>query len=381
MSKVALVRCEDYVYENVDKAVESGIKLIGGIEQFVKEGDNVILKPNLLTGKSEEMAVTTHPSVFRSVAKVFLAQKARVSYGDSPGFGSAESIAKKCGLDTVAKELGLSLIDFDNFVSVMFSKGVQNKSFVIAKEVMNADCLVSIPKMKTHGFMHFTGAVKNQFGCVPGIRKMEFHAKVPDKLDFARMLVDLNRCINPKLYVMDGIVAMEGNGPLNGNPKAMKLILFSTDPIALDATACRIIGLKPENIPTIIYGYEAGAGTYKEEDIELVGDDINTFIDKTFVIANKPSSLLSVTKNKYIRKLSELFVPKPFITRRLCVQCGICTEVCPVKPQALNFDKNGKDKPPSYNYDKCIKCYCCQELCPYGAIKLKSSFMRRILGI
>lgn len=381
MSKVALVRCEDYIYENVDKAVESGIKLIGGIKQFVKEGDNVILKPNLLTGKAEEMAVTTHPSVFRAVAKVFLAQKARVSYGDSPGFGSAESIAKKCGLDTVAKELGLSLIDFDNFVSVMFSKGVQNKSFVIAKEVMNADCLVSIPKMKTHGFMHFTGAVKNQFGCVPGIRKMEFHAKIPDKLDFARMLVDLNRCINPKLYIMDGIVAMEGNGPLNGNPKAMKLILFSTDPIALDATACRIIGLKPENIPTIIFGYEAGAGTYKEEDIELVGDDINIFIDKTFVIANKPSSLLSVTKNKYIRKLSELFVPKPFITRSLCVQCGICTEVCPVKPQALNFDKNGKNKPPSYNYNKCIKCYCCQELCPYGAIKLKSSFMRRILGI
>jgi len=89
--------------------------------------------------------------------------------------------------------------------------------------------------MKTHGFQRMTGAVKNQFGCIPGALKGEFHVKVPDASNFAKMLIDLNTYIHPRLYVMDGIIAMEGNGPRGGTPKKMNVILFSTDPIALDS--------------------------------------------------------------------------------------------------------------------------------------------------
>ena len=153
----------------------------------------------------------------------------------------------------------------------VYEKGVQNKKFTVAKAVMDNDVIVSLPKLKTHAFEKFTGAVKNQFGCIPGVRKGEYHIKLPDAEQFARMLVDLNGLVGPALYIMDGIMAMEGNGPRGGKPRRMNILLFSADPIALDATVCRLLGLDPEYVPTIAAGAEAGYGTHAESGIELRG--------------------------------------------------------------------------------------------------------------
>jgi len=127
-----------------------------------------------------------------------------------------------------------------------------------------------------------TGCVKNQFGCIPGPLKGEFHVRIPSIIDFSKMLVDLNVYLKPRLFVMDGIIAMEGNGPRGGTPRKINAILLSEDPIALDATVCRMINLNPEFVPTIVFGKEAGLGTYDENEIEILGDDIQSLVSWFF---------------------------------------------------------------------------------------------------
>jgi uncharacterized protein (DUF362 family) len=226
--------------------------------------------------------VTTHPAVFKAVARLLQEARAKVSYGDSPAFGGCEPNMKKAGLKLVGDELGLTVADFDHGSEVSHETALLNRKFVIANGILDADGVVSLPKLKTHGLVRFTGAVKNQFGCVPGMLKGQFHVKMADPYDFATMLVDLNTFIRPRLYVMDGIMAMEGDGPRNGKPRKMNVLLFSSDPIAIDAIACKMIELNPEFVPTSKPGEKSGLGTYHYENIEVLGDSIESFVVRDF---------------------------------------------------------------------------------------------------
>ena len=265
-TKVALIRCEKYDDAQVLKAIKRGIDLLGSISLFVKPGDKIVLKPNVLLGSDPEKCVTTHPAVFRAVGSVFKEAGSIVSYGDSSAFGKSETNLMRSGLKQVGDELGFLLADFDRGRPISHKDALLVKKFIIANGVLDNDGLISLPKLKTHGFMRFTGAVKNQFGCIPGFLKGQYHVKLPDPYDFATMLVDLNTLIKPRLYIMDGISAMEGNGPRSGKPKQLNVLLLSIDPIALDATASRIINLNPEFIPTSKLGEKAGLGTYRAEN-------------------------------------------------------------------------------------------------------------------
>ena len=375
-SKVAIVRCNSYEQNEVSQAVSKGLALIGGASNFVKPGEKILLKVNLLVGEVPEKCVTTHPAVFKAVAQQFAEAEAQLFYGDSPGFGATGAAAKKAGISDVADELKIGLADFKEGRDVFFGEGNQNKKFNIANGVLDADGLISLPKMKTHGLERFTGGVKNQFGCVVGMRKGEFHVKLPDATDFARMLVDLNSYIKPRLYIMDGVMAMEGNGPRGGTPRQMNVILFSTDPIALDATASRMINLNPLFVPTTLVGAEVGAGNYKEEDIEIVGDALKDFICMDFNVERTP--VKSMKKGKMIQFLNNRLVPKPFIIEEKCTQCGTCVHSCPVEGKAVNWLNGDKTKAPVYDYSKCIKCYCCQEMCPESAIYLKEPLIIKV---
>jgi|ERR1035437_3084598 uncharacterized protein (DUF362 family)/NAD-dependent dihydropyrimidine dehydrogenase PreA subunit len=378
MSKVALIRCESYDYDEVKKAVVRGLELIGGAEKFVKSGQKVLLKPNLLVGELPGKCVNTHHTVFRAVAEIFKETGARLSYGDSPAIGSTASAARKCGIQAVAEELGIAEANFKTAVEVFYEKGVQNKKFFIAKAITDTDAVISLPKLKTHAFEKFTGSVKNQFGCIPGVRKGEYHIKLPDANHFAQMLVDLNNFVKPVLYVMDGIFAMEGNGPRGGKPRKMNILLFSDDPIALDATVCRLIDLNPEYVPTVTLGRASGAGTYLEDEIELAGDDFNIFRQNNFDIDRSP--LKPYKAKGFMSFLNNRFVPKPFIIKEKCVACGVCISMCPMEPKSVDWSDDDKNKPPVHNYKTCIRCFCCQELCPESAIELKFPLARRIFG-
>lgn len=376
MSKVALVGCPDYDREQVYAAVSRGICLIGGASQFVKPGENILLKPNVLVGASPEKCVTTHPAVFAAAGRLLQEAGAEIRYGDSPAFGRYESNMKRAGLKQVGDEMGFGLVDFGQGREVSHQTALLNRKFVIADAVLDADGIISLPKLKTHGLTRLTGAVKNQFGCIPGILKGQFHVKMADPYEFATMLVDLNTRLRPRMYIMDAIVAMEGNGPRNGRPRQIGALLFSTDPVALDAVACRLVGLNPEFMPTSKPGEDSGLGTYHSENIEIAGDRLESFVVKDFDIVKRPPA--RATAGRLRKVLRNWLVSRPVIDLAKCTECGTCIEMCPVGPTALDWMQYESGKAPRHYYQHCIRCYCCQEVCPEGAITVEETPLSRL---
>jgi len=373
---VALVRCDSYDAADVEPAVRRGIELLGGIDRFVSPGESILLKPNLLVPRDPARAVTTHPAVFRAVARRFIDAAAAVTYGDSPGFGQPAFVARRAGLTPMAEELGLDAADFTRGRAIPFPQGRLIKRFTIAEGAAAADGIVSLPKLKTHGLTRITGAIKNQYGCIPGALKAEFHARLPDVDRFSQMLVDLNRLLRPRLYVMDGIVAMEGNGPQNGSPRSLNVLLFSDDPVALDATVCDIIGLDRRLVLPIVHGSAAGLG--RAIGVEIVGEPVASFIVSDFDVNRRPASTTG-KPGRYSRLARRFIVPRPVVRPERCTRCGTCVEVCPVEPKAIRFPGEDRSRPPVHRYDACIRCYCCQEMCPEGAIELDVPFLGRAI--
>lgn len=379
-STVALVRCETYDETAVHEAVGRGLELLGGATRFISPGEHVLLKPNLLVSSNPDASVTTHPSVFGAVARHLASAGAVLSYGDSPALGRPEGVARRAGLAEVAAELDIPFADFTNGRQISAPDGRVVKRWFIAEGVLAADAVVSLPKMKTHALTRVTGAVKNQFGCIPGARKGEFHARMPDIRAFAQMLVDLCAAIAPRLYVMDGIVAMEGNGPRGGDSRPVGVLLLSDDPVALDATACRLMDLDERLVETVVLGQESGLGTF--EDVAIVGDPIEEAAAQGFV-ANRRHGSTTGPANGVAAWLARTFiVPRPFIVSGRCTCCGTCVNVCPVEPKAVGWVERGDGRrafPPEHDYKRCIRCYCCQEMCPERAIEVSVPPLGRIV--
>ncbi len=174
-----------------------------------------------------------------------------------------------------------------------------------------------------------------------------------------------------------GIMAMEGNGPRSGTPKKLGVLLFSSDPIALDAVACKIINLDPAFVPTSEPGEKAGLGTYHYQNIEIVGDDVESVVDKSFEVVRK--SPITTSSGRVRTFLRNQICPRPVIDVTICTNCGTCVKQCPVNPKAVNWHNEDKSRPPTYKYDRCIRCYCCQELCPEGAITVKETLLGRAI--
>jgi uncharacterized protein (DUF362 family)/NAD-dependent dihydropyrimidine dehydrogenase PreA subunit len=376
-TKVAIIRCESYDEEQVYKAVKKGIELIGGIELFVKKGENILLKVSNLAGEKPEEAVCTHPSVLNAVIRILLEKNISVFYGDSPGFEKPVAALTKSGLKEIGDRYSLEIGNFEHGKAVDFPKAMVCNKFDIANACLEADGIISLPKMKTHGLTRITGAVKNQLGCVRGFHKAALHAKYPNSVTFSKMLVDLNNLLKPRLFIMDGIIAMEGNGPRAGEPVKMNCIIVSTDPVAVDATFCRMINLKPSFVSTNKHGKVSGLGTYETNELDYKGDSLNSFINKKFKVNRTPvgASFFRSSGSLIMRTL----YAKPVIVAGKCTKCGVCVDECPVEGKALKFKNNSKKEPPVYDYKKCIRCYCCQEMCPYKAIYLKKPLLRRIL--
>ena len=375
-ARVVIIRCDTYADDQVLTAIQKGFDMLGGVSVFAKPGERIVMKPNILIGTDPDKGVTTHPAVFRAVGKLLRDAGASVSYGDSPCFGKSEPNLRKSGIKEVGDELGFIVADFDSGRPVSHKDALLMKKFVVANGVLDSDGLVSLPKLKTHGLVRFTGAVKNQFGCVPGLLKSQYHVKLPDPYDFATMLVDLNTLIKPRLYIMDGIVAMEGNGPRSGKLKRLNVLLLSSDPIALDATACRIACVEPEIVPTSKPGEKAGLGTYHTENIELMGEALESFVDTSFEINRTPP--ISSSGGRFMVFLKNRITQRPVIDKAKCTCCGTCITMCSVQPKAVDWYKGDMSRPPRYDYNLCIRCYCCQETCPEGAIYLSSPLLARI---
>lgn len=371
-ARVAVVRCETYEPSEVSGATRRALELLGGAGRFVSPGERIVLKPNLLVASTADKAVTTHPEVFSAVAAALAEAGAILTWGDSPGFGGALGAGKRAGISQAAERLGIQMADFEHGRTVPFTDGRLIKQFTIAEGVAAADGLVSLPKLKTHALTRMTGAVKNQFGCIPGLLKSEFHTRMPDVERFSQMLVDLNRLLVPRLFVMDAVVAMEGNGPRGGDPRQVGVLLASDDPVAIDALGCRIMALDPGLVDTVVYGEKWGLGS--ASDIEILGDDLPVLPD--YRVNRAPASTTSGLGSALGKRL---LAPRPFIIAQRCTRCGTCVQVCPVDPKAVDWVGNDKSRPPAHDYRRCIRCYCCQEMCPERAIEVKTPPLGRLI--
>lgn len=375
-SKVVLLPCAEYDEEKIYVLLKEGLSLVDGIESLIPMNKKILLKPNLLKKAEVEKAVITHPVVVGAFARI-LREKGykNIVLADSCGHGTTKSVIRGTGMDTYLEKYQIPAIDYSEGIKVDYPQGIQAKEFILPKELLEQNCVISLSKMKTHALERITGAVKNSYGFVYGFHKAKGHTQYPSADSFARMLIDLNKCVAPKLYVMDGIVAMEGNGPGSGDPVQMNVMLMSTDPVALDSVFSRLVYLKPEMVPTNYHGEKMGLGTWKEEEITLLTPDGEISMSEAVKRYGNPQfnvDRTEVRKNIWTRMAGALniFQKKPYIENDKCVHCGICVQSCPVPGKALDFRK-GKDKPPVYDYKKCIRCFCCQEMCPKKAIQVK----------
>lgn len=375
-SKVVLLPCGEYDEEKIYSLLKQGLDLLGGVEALIPKEAKILLKPNLLKKAEVEKAVITHPVVVGAFARILRENGyEHIVLADSCGHGTTQAVIRGTGMDTYLEKYHIPAIDYSEGVKTAYPQGIQAKEFILPKELLDQDCVISLSKMKTHALERITGAVKNSYGFVYGFHKAKGHTQYPSADSFARMLIDLNKCVAPKLYVMDGIVAMEGNGPGSGDPIPMNVMLMSTDPVALDSVFSRLVYLKPEMVPTNYHGEKMGLGTWKEEKITLLKPDGEISMADAVKRYGNPDfnvDRTEVRKNIWTRMAGALkiFQKKPYIETDKCVRCGICVQSCPVPGKAVDFRK-GKDKPPVYDYRKCIRCFCCQEMCPKKAIKVK----------
>ncbi len=348
------------------------------MENFVRPGEKILLKPNMLSGDPPQRAVTTHPEVFAAVARLSRRAGALVQFGDSPGIGSPEWVARRNGIWGAAKANGVEPADFQTGERISFAAGLLGRQLVLARSALQADGIISLCKMKTHGLTRITGAMKNQFGCVPGLLKGEYHVKMPDVEHFSRILADITARLHPRLYIMDGILAMEGEGPRGGTPRPMNVLLFASDPVALDATFCRLIDLEPETIPTMAAGVEAGLGTYEAERIILLGDTLADLKATDFRVERRRVDPLASAR-RFPTFLKNWLSPRPFIIPSACSSCGSCVAICPVRPRAMFWPQAETKKVPAWDSRRCIRCYCCQEICPHQAISIRVPALGRLI--
>lgn len=377
-SRVVLLKCKDYTQKDVNKTIKKGIEMLGGINTFFKKEEKILLKPNLLSKAVPEKAVTTHPAVFRAVGELLKESGYKnLYYGDSPGnpmYGSMRA-AETCGLRQPAEELGIMEGDFGGGREVLYEEGKTETKFFICNAVLECDAILNICKMKTHQLERITGAAKNLFGAVYGLNKSAFHAKYTNAEDFAGLIADLNNFLRPRLHIMDGITAMEGNGPQSGNPKDMGLILMSADPIALDTIFAKLIYLNPELVPTNRFGEEYGVGNMEAGRIEVMTEEGCLTVDQAAdIYGTKDFDVYRGTDRKtqikMLKHINPFLEKKPYILKDRCVKCGICAETCPLQEKAIVMKGY-----PKYDYRRCIKCYCCQEMCPQKAIDVKTPWI------
>ena len=389
-SKVIVVPCRSYDEETVYQALKTGIGALGQIGDFVRPDEKILVKTNFLNAADKDSTVITHPSVISGMLRILQENGyADVSYGDSPGHGSCKAAAAKAGMNE-SNSYGAKLAEMNEEAKVSFPQGKTCKEFVFTREVAEADAIINLCKMKTHALERITGAVKNVYGYVCGLNKAAGHTRFPNDTMFARMLCDIHAYKTPRLNIMDGIMAMEGNGPGAGTPVAMNVLLFSADPVALDTVFCYLVDLDPDLVPTCSQGDNLGIGTYKEQNIEIViahsqGErssdtgqlPTSEVITRAELLERYGNPGFDVPRRKprlsFLKGFSNVmtvFSVRPVIEKNKCVKCGICVDHCPVPGKAVNF-KGGRENPPVYDYKKCIRCYCCQEMCPQHAIKVR----------
>lgn len=371
-NNVCIMDCNCYDAEIIKNKINDGIIALGGWDKYIKANSTVLLKPNMIGPKKPESAATTHPAFLQAVVSILKDMNCTVWIGDSSG-GALEgnSPTKQSfavtGYEAVAKSEGAVIKNFDleGVVKIAPESGIVDEMY-IAKPMFEADYVINLPKLKTHVAALYTGAVKNLFGCIPGLKKAEYHKIGSRPHDFANIIIDINKAVNITLNIMDAIIAMDGDGPTGGNPYEMHKILISDDSMAVDIVATKIINLDFNDVPILSAGKKRKLGCEDISHIEIVGDYKTIPAVINFKIPKTKMRLSGSKAAGLIIPLAVDFMKvKPVINKNKCKHCNMCVNSCPV--HAINKDTKEID------YKKCIECMCCHELCLHHAVELRKN--------
>jgi len=377
---VSVSPCHDYTKAAVSAAFDTLLAPLGGLD-WVTPGMTVGVKVNLVSKRKPEAAVTTHPALVCELCRRLAARGASVIVGDSPGglFTPAilESTYQICGLKCV-EETG-AVLNYDvSETQKQFPEGHVLKSFSCSAWLERCDAIISFAKLKTHGMMGMTAAVKNLFGVIPGTKKPEYHYLYPNTMDFAHMLVDLCRCMQPRFSIIDGVWGMEGNGPTGGTPRHAGVLIASCDPYACDLVAAGIMGITVSGAPLLRAAHEQGLAPLTAEDLTVHGD-WRAFAQPDWQKISGEVHATFSQHGKFIDNLMRTALRRrPKLDPALCIGCGECARVCPA--HAIEMRSTGKGKRPRFDYNQCIRCFCCQEFCPRAALVVHRGVIARILS-
>lgn len=372
---VAVVRCKTYDVEAVKPALEEAVNAVNGLD-FVMPGMKIIIKPNLVSFKKPDAAATTHPALLEALVEMLLARGADVTIGDSPGGPHSLPLLNRVyaatGMDRVEK-LGAKLNRNMNEKTVDFPEGKILKNFTYTEYLDEADAIIDFCKLKSHGMLGMSAAVKNLFGTIPGLKKPEVHYKFQNDAEFADMLVDINEYFKPRLAICDAVVGMEGNGPTAGTPRQIGAIIASKSTYYADVVGAELIGMNIDGLPTLQAAYERGFAPASSKNLRVYGDIRALTVDD--FKAPPVRGLSFMRKGNVLHFISKAALEhKPTLKRRLCVGCGECARMCPAKAIKM------KNKKPHINREKCIRCFCCQEFCPRAAMVAHRPLAAKVLN-
>lgn len=364
MNKTVSIRqCSEYDPGLVSEHIASIYESSGGPEV---RGRKVLLKPNILNDHDPSRCITTHPVVVEAMVKFLQSKGARVSVGDSPSIHLPSFKPVKCGMLGVCERTGTDWINFtEHSVDVRLKRG----SIRVASAVLKADIVISVPKLKTHELVYFSGAVKNTLGIVPAFHKAKQHAIHYERESFSRFLVDLNEAVTPHYFLMDGIIGMQGPGPANGLPAKTAVLLGSVNPAALDIAAVQIAGYDPMAVPTNRIAVERGLWLSDPEEIIIDGPAPRDIAMKGFI--RVPVSRFSNISVKFIANRISLLrrlQRRPVFISSNCTGCHKCIKICPVK--AIDAQPGARNRI-ILTDSKCIRCFCCSEVCPDNAVEIR----------
>ncbi|MBQ3275982.1 MAG: DUF362 domain-containing protein [Oscillospiraceae bacterium] len=378
-NKVTIVPCEDYAPETVRAALLRALDPLGGLD-WVRPGMRVGLKLNLCAGRKPEAAATTHPVMAAELTRLLRERGADVVMGDSPGEPFTGVVLNRiyaaAGM-AAAEEAGGELNRDFSHRDVSFPEAVTARSFAFACWLEKCDAVISFSKLKSHGLMGMTAAVKNLYGVIPGTVKSEYHFRYPDPMAFANMLVDLNEYVKPVLCLCDAVDVMEGNGPTQGTPRHMGALLAGTDPYEMDRLCAWLLNIREEEIPYLTAAKERGL--LSGEGTPLCREEAEPFRLTDFQRSGATSSwFVSRPGDKPFRKmlkkgLALILRSRPKLYEG-CTGCGHCAKLCPAHAITIRNKKAVIDR------SKCVRCFCCQEFCPSGAMRVQRSFVARVLS-
>lgn len=374
--EVSITHCGSYEPDTVKAALIAALAPIGGLD-WVTPGMKIAIKANLLMRVKPEKAATVHPQVATALCELLTEKGASVVLGDSPGgpFNSAylTAVYGGTGMRQIL-EAGAALNDDYSIADISCPEAVAAKEFQLTDYLLKADAIIDLCKIKTHGLMAYTGACKNLFGAIPGMRKSEFHYLYNTHEKFANMLVDVCEYCKPRLSIADAVMAMEGNGPSGGTPRYMGAILASFNPHALDLAGAHLMNLTADDVPTLKAAAARGLVPQRVSELKMFGD-LASFVVPDFQLTPKQHVELWGSKNEVLAKIfTGMFASRPRVEREKCTGCGECKKVCPAGAISFHDQRAQIDK------KTCIRCFCCQEFCPQGIITVHRPAVARLIN-